>query len=235
MRIDAPQLILADLEGFFGIVFFLIAFVGWVINLVNQSHDPKGKNQNRRSPQAPGQRKENVQKEIDNFLGQSRRSRPATTTEMTDDVELIAAPPSRRDPPRRRKSREQVWSEQTGRSRHSVPAPEPQPHPQQRPGEALAAHHLQSKTQDSPPRPVSHLAEQVERDLPHQVDEHVNAHLDRFSAASPNATGQLGILVTTDNRESRASLIGALLRSQAGVRNAIILNEILSPPKSLRR
>lgn len=237
----SQYLILADIEGFFGIVFFLIAFVGWVINLVNQNQEQK-KPPRRRPPNQAGQRrKKAVQNEIDQFLGQARRNsgqRPATDV---DDVEVIAPPSERRAPPRRRRTREEVWEKQTG----AAPSKKPKPaSPSQKPkGRGLASRHLETresqakKSAEKPrtPKPISSIAKNVENDLPHAVDASVAAHLSKFTAESPTSAGQIGIARTTTNRRTKGSVLGKLLQSKESVRNAVILNEVLSPPKSMRK
>lgn len=231
------HLMLADIEGFFGIVFFLIAFVGWVINLVNQNQEQNKKQRKRPGNQAGNRRKQNVQNEIDQFLGQSRRKPGAGRSPATDDVEVIAPPAGRRPPPRRRKTREEVWEEQTGAS--PSPSPKRKPVPAKKEGRGLASRHLEtkkkSKKEPLKPKPISSISKQVEQDLPHAVDASVESHLHTFTAERPNATGQLGMASTTTNQKTKGSALGKMLRSKSGVRNAIILNEILSPPKSLRK
>ena len=247
----SQYVMLADLEGFFGIVFFLIAFVGWVINLVNQNQE-QNKPPRRRPPNQPGQRpnqpghrrKKDVQSEIDQFLGQSRRNSGKQSAIDTDDVEVIAPPPGRRPAPRRRRTREEVWEEQAGVTPPQKPKPaRPKPATAKSKGRGLAARHLESqerRTSEPAKKPKrsqtgSRLTQQVERDLPHAVDASVAAHLKPFTADSPTSTGQIGITATTSNRKSKGSILGNLLQYKAGIRNAIILNEILSPPKSMRK
>ena len=229
-------IVLADIEGFMGIVFFLVAFVGWVINLVNQN---QGKGNNQRGPRRPrpaGERKRDVQGEIDEFLTQSRRRKSTTTTTGSDDIEVVSTPKQRRRPPRRRKSRQEIWEEQTGKANQPAP-PTPKPEkPKSRPGQTIASRHLESKTKkkDKPKKQLSHINERVEQDLPHSVDASVSSHLQTFSAAAKTSTGQIGILSTTRNAQTKAGIVGKLLKSKDGIRNAIILNEILSPPRSMR-
>lgn len=234
--------VIADIEGFFGIVFFLIAFVGWVINLVNQNQDPKKQGRTRPSPKARSQ--QSVQQEIDEFLAQSRRgpgqqhARQPQRQDQTDDVELIAPPQARRPAPRRRKSREEVWSEQTGqpsKARQNAPK---QTKPKRSQG--LAEKYLQKSSQTSQPaenrsRKRSTLADQIEADLPHAVDAGVAEHLKIFTAESPTSIGLQGISETTNNRRTKANILASMLRTPKGIRQAILMNEILSPPKSLRK
>lgn len=217
--------LLADIEGFFGIVFMLIAIVGWVINLVNQNAGQDAKNQQRRRPPRPqGQRSPGkMQREIDQFLKQSGKAGGA---EQLDDVEIIA-PPARRRPPKRRRTREEILAEQRGETIPATPRPAGK-QPARQPSRKSTA-----RKTFQPPK-ASSIAEQVEKDLPHAIDQSVAEHLHQFTADSPTATGQQGILSTTLNRPSKAPVLRRLLTSRDSVRDAIILNEILSRPKSLR-
>lgn len=236
--------LIADIEGFFGIVFFLIAFVGWVINIVNQNQQQNKPGQRRRPPnQAAQRRKQEVQHEIDKFLNRSRDDRRREEPVDLDEVEVIAPPPTRRAPPRKRRTREEVWAEQTGnRPQSETPSPTQQKSRQSKrsgpkPRKGLASRHLKTSEPEKPKkfqkkRPS--LAEQVEKDLPHAVDASVSSHMSTFTADQPQAVGQQGISRTTSDRKSEGNLIGQLLKSKQGIRNAIILNEILSPPKAMR-
>lgn len=226
--------LLADIEGFFGIVFFLIAFVGWVINLVNQNQEaqkrlPKGPG----SPQVRSQTKSETQREIEQFLKQSQRSPERMSEFEVDDVEVIA-PPTRRAPPRRRRTREEIIAEQSG----TTPALQKPQRSETRPQSVNERKSLsRKKKRANLPNKVqatSKFTAMIEADLPHAVEQSVSSHLQNFTAESPTSTGQLGISSTTRNRKSKGNLIGTLLRTKGGIRNAIILNEILSPPKSRR-
>ena len=226
--------ILADIEGFFGIVFFLIAFVGWVINLVNQNQEAQ-----KRAPKRPGgpqvrsQTKSETQREIEQFLQQSQRSSKRMSEFEVDDVEVIA-PPARRAPPRRRRTREEIIAEQAG-------TPPALQKPQRAETRTQLVHERKSQsskkkraTLPNKVQATSKFTAMINADLPHAVDQSVSSHLQKFTADSPSSTGQLGMASTTLNRKSKGNLIGDLLRTKRGVQNAIILNEILSPPKSRR-
>jgi len=229
--------ILADFESFVGIVFFLIAFVGWVINLVNQNQDPTKQNKGprRNQPQA-GNRKQDVQGEIDQFLNQSRRRKGEPNRPGNDDIEVVSAPGQQRRPPRRRRTRQEVWEQQTGQQPQPLSQETTAPAVQPRPGEALASRHLAStsKKRKKSRKQLSQLNEKIQQDLPHSIDASVSTHLHTFSANSKQATGQIALSSTTRNYKTKGNIVGGLLRSKKNIRDAIILNEILSPPKSRR-
>lgn len=236
MPVHTSVLLLADMDGFFGVVFFLIAFVGWVINLVSQSQE-KGKGGRKPPPsqRRPGSQR-NVRSEIDQFLNQSKRSSNRSDHDDLDVIEVIA-PPSQRRPPRRRRSRAEVLADQAGRRPPKIDEKLPRAESSSRPGQELSEHHLEtaSATRKKRTPPRSQVAQQVEINLPHSVNQHVASHLESFAASSPLSSGRQGMVATTTDRKSKATVIGSLLQSKSGIRNAIILNEILSPPKSLRK
>ncbi|MCA8996892.1 MAG: hypothetical protein KDA80_07900 [Planctomycetaceae bacterium] len=232
-------LILADIGGMIGLAFFVIAFIGWILNLVNQSSEAQQRQARMQRRQQQG-RRESVQDEIDDFLNKNRqkdRSPPELRTQQqqrretqvrSDEIEVVErrSPPRRKPPERQKKSRKEIWEEQVGKR------PETGRQPSQRP---------QATPQPKPPigvsrerAPLSSLAQTVEKDLPHLVDSHVASHLGEFRADDADTIGGMGIGETRSHRSTAAEQIFALLRTQTGVRQAIILGEILDRPKTFR-
>ncbi|MEW4489489.1 hypothetical protein AB1L42_15510 [Thalassoglobus sp. JC818] len=230
--------LLADIESFFGVVFFLIAFVGWVVNLINQAQGKGGANPpNRRGQRPQAQLKRKTQNQIDQFLNQARNQRNDRNQGGTDDVEVVAEPgQAKRRPPKRRRSRREIWEEQTRREQQK-PAPQPskpiaqQQRPEQKPQRRRTS---QSEAASRRTKNESKQAARPKENLPHAVDQSVAEHLSVFTAARSDSTGEMGIASTTRNARSQGNLIGNLLRNKDGIRNAILLNEILSPPAALR-
>lgn len=222
---------LAAIDNFFGVIIFVIAFISWVVNLIKQSQEAGGNQQGPRRPARPPQnRNRDVQGEIDEFLTQSRR-RPSDNVVSEEEIEVVSSPKQRRRPPRRRKSRQEVWEEQTAKKQQQPQRPQP-PQPQQasRPGESLSQRHLDTqRNQSAPP-----LQQTIAKELPHSIDESVAAHLKQFAAAAPTSSGERAMAMTTNRPTTKASIAGKLLKSQNSIRDAIILNEILSPPKARR-
>ena len=226
MQIEIPAT-LAAIDNFFSVIIFVIAFISWVVNLIRQNQESAAKQRGPRRPAGQG-RNRDVQGEIDEFLTQSRR-RQSETTLAEDEIEVVSSPKQRKRPPRRRKSRQEVWEEQTGK-RQQQPPPMPRPKQVDRPGEGIASRHLETPRQQQ----LSYINERVEADLPHNIDQSVATHLKTFSASSPTSSGERAILETIKRPTTRASIAGKLLRSKRSIQSAIILNEILSPPKSRR-
>jgi len=72
---------------------------------------------------------------------------------------------------------------------------------------------------------TSTIADHVEEFLDHDVNASVEQHLGQRTTASPEVSRDQGKSV---------SAIGQMLRDPDSVRRAIILNEVLMPPKALR-
>ncbi|QDT32282.1 hypothetical protein [Thalassoglobus polymorphus] len=237
-----PYLLLADLESFFGIVVFLIALMGWIVNLVSQNQPPK----NQRGPQQrrPTPRQSGVQNEIDQFLKQSRReggrvSRPSRPS-GTEEVEVISPPPSRRPPPpRRRRTRDEILAEQAGQQPpRSNPLPAKPKPTRKRPDSSQRSSIESSKSRSKQSQQASAAAAQAPQKVSQSIDEHVKSHVPHLphvtATSSPTVIGQIGGVTKVSKRKSNKNSFAALLNSRAGIRNAVVLNEILSPPKALR-
>jgi len=204
---------LADVENFAGIAFFVIAFIGWIIKMANENKQGNQRNGNRK--------RQETKSEVDEFLRDTRREpkkrqrkrrrtpEPEPEFLTDDDIEIIEEPPRRR-PPRQRK-----------RSRKSAPTPRPEPVPVKEESlSSLSDRHIQSSFSND------HLS--------HDVDSSVASHMGTFSAESTGSLGQQARRATTRDRKGIASEIAGMMKSKRGVRNALIINEVLSPPLSLR-
>jgi hypothetical protein len=247
-------MVLAQIEGLFAAAFFVIAFIGWIINLINQAQTPKKPG----NTPAPRPRREQVQQEIDQFLKQTRRpSNPERPS-----VEVVEADRPRRPPPpaQRRRNRKELWQEQVGKpgeeksalpaaSQSPSPAPPPKrkrpslPQPATRsepPRPSLSERHLQANISSAEVRrdlgemPGNHLSAQVAKDLPSQITDQVTRDLGLFRATTPAASGEQAMAGTTGHRTTPAESLLRLLRSGRGIRDAILVNEILSKPPGLR-
>ena len=99
--------LLADFGGFFAVLFLLISFFGWIINMINAQNPPPAPN---RGPQRrPRARDRKVQNEIEQFLQEAMGNKGAARQdEVPDDqIEVVEATPPRRVAPPRRKPRPQ--------------------------------------------------------------------------------------------------------------------------------
>lgn len=82
-----------------------------------------------------------------------------------------------------------------------------------------------------------HVAEHIDNDVEEYVEativDSVDSHLGKRDAEMPKPTG--GPSPSTSGGNSAAAEVAKLLRDPKGVRNAILISEILSRPRALRR
>ncbi len=105
-----------------------------------------------------------------------------------------------------------------------------------RPGEEIAARKApgsedlgkQIRTHVAQYLDASRMTTQTQNDLGNSVDRAVRRHLGESMAATAPEPAQAPA-------PSGANTIATLLRSPRSVRNAVVINEILGPPKGLRR
>lgn len=191
--------VLGFVEGILGIIFFIIAFMGFISNLTKQNQEAQRRQQRR----GGGDAREQMQDEIDAFLKESRRSQKSTQRDdfvPDNEIEVLEAP--RRRPPRQRKRTRQRTSQQ--------------------------------KNKKATPEPVTPVpvAEALE-------DRHIYASFD--GQEMPHLQTGLGqpAQVAQIARRGKSSgakeAVVAMVRSGTGIRNAILVNEILSKPAALRK
>ena len=204
------------MSNFIVVAFIVISFIGWVINQVNAQNKPPAR---RGRPQRGNRR---VQEEIDDFLREATGNRkPGGRVLSADEIEIVDESQARRPPPRR-------------------PAPT-RPSTRQKPGSNVSNRHLSgheelgSSVRD---HVRTHMDERVsagaEEHLAHDVDQHVSQHLGAFSAGMPTSSGRTAQSETRRRRNPRTTALLAALRTPVGVRNAVLMQEILGRPRSLR-
>lgn len=228
-----PQILALDLGSLFAIAFLLISFIGWIMNLISAQNPPPQPN---RQPQRPRQRDRKVQTEIETFLQEAMGRRgPQQKKEASEGIEIIEPTPARRPPP------------STGGGLTASPAPArksqmPPTPPGARPAAGMAGRHgvasadlgsgLRSHLQDHM-RP--RVAEQVDVHLPHAIDTSIASHLGQFRTDDKDTQRVMPPLThSRAGRNDPAALI-AELRTPSGIRKAIVLQELLSKPRALRR
>lgn len=210
------------MEGLIFFVFLVIAGVSWAVNFAKQQEM-----QQKRLEQQKQRRRGKSSVQVDDFL---------------EDDEIEVVPGSRRGgerrPPadRRTKQRDDIWREQTRDSSASrqpaKPAPQ-RPAPKKQPPKPRAAPQQSSfpdRGNTAPQRQNlsgTRPGDQQSADFSGAVSRSVAADLGEFkSGAVP--------LETTTRRVTPAMQLLAQLRRPGGVRNAIIINEVLGRPISER-
>lgn len=204
-----PEPILAITPGqVIGLIIFTVSVLSWFVNIVQgnqQNQPPRPKNR----PRDP------VQNELEKFLqevvgnkGQPEKKRPATP------------------PVPQQKQPRAANDKKGGKAKSQQQRPAKSETASQRPGERAAASHLQTSAMGQGGR--SHLHDHME---PNRIGAAVQQDID--SAVRKD----LGSDATSDAlyRAGNIHPLAKALRDPQGVRQAILLNEILSRPKSLRR
>jgi len=228
MRILSTDSLLAAIGDLGFLLFVAFAFLSWLINAVGAKNKKNQPNRARRQPQRPPRgRDKQLQNEIDQFLAQVKGR--AAGEKPLDVVEIRERKPRRRPV-----------------SKQPPPLPE-KPARKQKPGNRLSKQHLRDSEKELGSSVRKHLAAhmepdnvdlQVENYLAHDVQASVSEHLGRFAAEESKTTATR--LETTTGVTSPAvgvtpAAMLQLLQSPQGIRQAILLSEILQRPRALRR
>lgn len=207
--IPLPEPVLAlDISQIIGLIIFTVSVLSWFVNLV-QGDKPNGAPRPKNRPRDP------VQSELEKFLqevvgnkGQPEKKRPTPQQ----------VPQQKQQRPANAKS--------GGKGKSQQPRPAKAETAAQRPGERAAATHLQTSSLGQGVR--SHLHEFME---PNRVGNAVQQDINQAVRKDLGPTAASDAVVRAGNIHPLAKA----LRDPQGVRQAILLNEILSRPKSLRR
>jgi hypothetical protein len=213
------------------VAFAAIAFVSWVVKQIAAQNNAAAR---RPGPRPARPRNDRIQQEIDQFIQEAAGRRPPRKEVVSvDDIEIVSPPAAGRRPGPRRPA---------PRPSRPVRPVEPKPAVAERPGQAAAQRHLTGREQLGAglsnhvrTHMDNRVAAEVQQHLPHAVDQEVSQHLGAFAARSTGPTA-----LPLDAAAGRRAATPALallgeLRSPGGVRQAIILQEILQRPRSLRK
>lgn len=206
------------------LVFGLVVFIGWILNLV-ANKNKAAQQANRPRPVRPRDGK--LQKEIDQFLEESKPGQPKSKPQPSRP----SAPPRKTPAPtagqnrgkEKEKPKKQPAAQQESPSRRRPPGVEvaDRPAPVSKDLGAGVRTHVAEHLQ------AGKIEHEVAEDLKNRVGESVTQHLGTFSAATRTAT-------TSSVASPAAQHIAELLRNPASVRQAILINTLLSPPPGLR-
>ncbi|MBI5761731.1 MAG: hypothetical protein HZA46_24740 [Planctomycetales bacterium] len=236
MPVLAVQSILAkiDIGDIFAILMALVGFISWIVTQVNNNNKmknpaPKPAGQPQRPP---ARRDEKIFEEINVFLEQ-KEQRPAGQQPRK------VKPPARSQPAAGRKApMGKVKSGSVSAKPLAAPLNEPrQTH--RTPGGDIARRKLTgSEELGSQVRErvsdmqKSRVESKVQQDLRSHISESVKADLGEFSAAAGSTSSDPG---TATASSIKPQTIGDFLRQPGNMRQAIVLNLILTPPPGLRR
>lgn len=198
------------------VVVLVIAFLSWIVNLINgQNQPPRARGPQNRPPR-PGQ--DRLQNEIEVFLQEVQgRKKPDVDPQAAAPRPVREPPPrpQRPKPPARRPQRKSKPVAERPRRRRPVPA-------ERKP--------IAKKSETKAKSAVGSLED---RHLESRIEGSVAQHLKPLESDIAPAVQPDPAAASAKVRRS-ATDIATLLRSPAGVRQAILLNEILSRPIGLR-
>ena len=204
-----PEPILAiGISQIIGLIIFTVSVLSWFVNIIQG-------NQQNQAPRPKNRPRDPAQNELEKFLqevvgnkGQPENKRPATP------------------PVPQQKQPRTANAKKGGKAKPQQQRPAKAESASQRPGERAAASHLQTSALGQGGRSLLH-----DHTEPNRIGAAVQQDID--SAVRKD----LGSDATSDAVHRAGSIhpLAKALRDPQGVRQAILLNEILSRPKSLRR
>ena len=228
---DIPLLAADWVSVIVGIIFLLVSAASAISNIVKEKNNPQ-----------PGKAKEKaaLQKELEKFLqdamnpqGQKpkakQQEKPVEVDFFEDDFEEVKATPVPEPPPRRRRQQRQTPQKST------------QPQPSSKPassGSKPRVSHRQRAEQNAKER-KKRLGGKLREQMKKKKDAHVESKLTTHIESKVGKQNRSEPLVSdsgqTQSKKTRGSrVIRSMLRDPQSFRQAIIMSEILSPPKSRR-
>ena len=200
------------------IIVFLVIIVFKVIQWIAKKATEDAERQRRLAKRGNSDRKRRVQSEIDAFLSEVGGGNQPAERNNSDD----------------RRRQEQQKQQAIARRR--------QQEERRRRREAAAAQKQSQRAQDR--RVGSGISEHVDQYISKHVEEHIDHDIEEYVEATivDNVEEHLGdrdeempAQTTTRKKSSEAAeAVAAMLRNPEGVRNAILVNEVLARPRSLR-
>ena len=217
------------------ILFLVISFAVWIFNLISQNKAKGRVDAGPRRPAGPP-RDRRVQNEIDVFLKEIGGGRKIEIAQ-DDDIFIEIVPEEERIGTQRQRRLGRTFPQQRSLQPQPVTEmPEAQPPVHQRPGSGIAERKGPGSTNlgsDVRQHVSEHMrdgmvAEHVQQHLAHNVNQSVTQHLG--TSRRDSKTQQ-----RVDPLPPSPLAIAKLLHNPSGMRQAILLSEILSRPKGLRR
>ena len=207
-------------------IFVFIAVVAGIISSIKESLTAKPKPQN--APQE--NQRSRAQSEIAAFLSGS--AAPAQRPQQPQEPQRTPQTPQR--PPNQSGLQQQAQPQRPKQKQkqkppraelaEAQPKRTPKPKPERTIGSGVREH-VDSYIGD---HVKSHMGRDVDAHVKKEIDERVKSHLGSQSSQAVEMTGQ------PVNEYAASDLLKAL-KSPEGVRQAILVSEILSRPKALRR
>lgn len=207
--------VLADLDvgNILGIIFLVVSVLGWFVKVVKGQADE--------APRPPVQRPEGerMRTEVETFLEEI-------------SAPNVKRPPAKANPPQRPAERPRPAASKSGKkSAKQQPVAKPKQAP--KPIASLSEKHLRSSNLGEGVRAhvtdymqSERIAAEVRQDLAGLIPAQVQAKIGRGASVSA---------VATSTAAAPVHPLITLLRNPQGIRQAIVLQEILKRPKSLQQ
>jgi cell division protein FtsN len=210
----------ADASTYITLIFVILGFLGWIMNLTSNKNAPPPARP--RQPDAGGRppnRDERIQSEIDIFLQEVGGRKPKRPEPARERAVEQPAPPARR-PVARRPVAEAPRT-----------ADPPRLEPPARPAHRVGSGELGTGVRE-------HLARQIELDRAELATKQpLSTVAERISQHHLGSLGQKEAAPAATVPEVAAATLQAalplhrLLRDPNGLRNAVLISEILGPPR----
>lgn len=226
---DVP-LFAVDFGPIIGIIFVIISIASAIFNTAKEKNKPQ-----------PGKQKQKaaLQVELEKFLHEAmnpkaeKKQKPANVEFLDEDAFKVESPVEQ-SPKRRRRRQQKSQPTRTQQKKQSTRRTnEPQAVRQKMTHRERA----EIKDQDRKERLGRALRERIEQKHQSHVSSNIQGHLS--STVNQQPSGKSGFRddesTSRTSRSGGAKVIRKLIKDPQSLRQAIILNEILSPPKSLRR
>ena len=201
----------------FQLILFIIFGIITLMRALNRNAQQQQPGQRANAGQP--ERRRRIQSDIESFLSEVRQ---ATGAQADDEQQ---PPPKKKQTSRPARRPQQRRRSRQGSRQSAKPAPQPRPsRSRQALGSGISEHvdtYISKHVADHVDSKVDNLGK---GDIAHSVEDHLGARSVEMPAVE--------VIVQND---SPAAEIRRLLRTRQGVRQAILLNEVLNRPRALRR
>lgn len=236
-------LLAIDIQAVIFVLFLLFSFIGFISNLVKGNAGNQQRQARGRQPRRGGQ----LQNEIDDFLKdvlgdqQPKRPQQRGAVEVTDDdLEIVEESEFQRQQEDRQR-RERERREKERRNREIRQQQEREQRERQRRQQEADRRRREKKQStasamfdDEAQRPRKTLKD---RHIESTVESHVKTYMNHTVEQQHLERGTVAPLAEESGADASSPIareLHALLKSPQGIRQAILVNEILSRPKSLQ-
>lgn len=211
------------------LIFFIIVIGFSVIQSIMKAANEKAEAKQRQAQLGPPGGRKRVQSEIESFLQEVTGKAAPAGNNLENDIKVQRSRQqreNRRQEEATRKRDQQVKRKLSRQQPKAAPAGKSRSRkPNERSIGSKVSEHVNS-----------YIGKHVNDYLDHDVNEYVEDTIESPVQNYMGGRGSTKRTTTTGRKKNRAAAdVAALLRDPRGVRNAILVNEILSRPRSMRK